>query len=129
MLDKYIKSYNYEDCIKKAIHNLKINELEKAATYLHEAIYQNDSSGEAHNLLGVLYEKKGEIKLAAKHYRVASDLEPTLQGANINLERVTSFKYYYSEENIDYGEEKKTYNPFYVIEYDKFNIGRLRKRK
>lgn len=129
MLDQYIKAYNYEECIKKAIYNLKINELEKARIYLHEAICQNDSSGETHNLLGIYYEKNGDLILAAKHYRAASDLEPTLQSANINLERVTSFKYYYSEENVDYGDVKKSYNPFYIIEYDKFNIGRLKKKK
>lgn len=129
MLGQYLSENNYEECIKSAIYNLKIDNLDKAMHYLHDALCQNDSSGEVHNLLGILYEKKGDLNLAAKHYRASSDLDPTLQASNINLERVTSYKYMYIEENIDYGEFKAIYKPCYKIVYDSLNIGRLKKNQ
>lgn len=129
MLEQCLKANNYEECIKKAIYNLKIENLEKAIDYLNEAILQNNSSGEVHNLLGIWYEKKGDLNLAGKHYRAANDLDPTLQAAMINLERVTSYKYIYEDEYVDYGEYKKMNKPIYSIVYDSFNIGRLKKNK
>ncbi len=129
MLEHYLTTNNYEECIKNAIYNLKINEFEKTLSYLYDAICQNNSSGEIHNLLGILYEKKGDLNLASKHYRAAGDLDPTLYAASANLERVTAYRYVYSEDYIDYGETKKIYKPLYTIVYDSLNIGRLKKNK
>lgn len=67
-------------------------------------MFRNDSSGEVHNLLGIYYEKKGDLNMAGKHYRAAWDLEPTFKAPMNNLQRITSYNYTRTEKYIEYGE-------------------------
>lgn len=104
MLDMYLVEKEYKRNIKEAIKNLKENNFEVALDYIHNAMFRNDSSGEVHNLLGIYYEKKGDLNMAGKHYRAAWDLEPTFKAPMNNLQRITSYNYTRTEKYIEYGE-------------------------
>lgn len=60
---------NYDDKIKKAQKTLEKN-------------YKNPKT---HTHLGILYEKKGLIQQAEKHYRIAVELDPKFPEAILNL--------------------------------------------
>lgn len=104
MFDIYLFEKEYTRNIKEAISNLKENNFEIALDYIHKAMFRNDSSGEVHNLLGIYYEKKGNLNMAGKHYREAWDLEPTFKAPMNNLQRITSYNYKRTEKYIEYGE-------------------------
>lgn len=104
MFDIYLFEKEYTRNIKEAISNLKENNFEVALDYIHKAMFRNDSSGEVHNLLGIYYEKKGDLNMAGKHYRAAWDLEPTFKAPMNNLQRITSYNYTRTEKYIEYGE-------------------------
>ena len=105
MLDMYLVEKEYKRNIKEAISNLKENNFEVALDYIHKAMFINDSSGEVHNLLGIYYEKKGDLNMSGKHYRAAWDLEPTFKAPMNNLQRITSYNYKRTEKYIEYGED------------------------
>jgi len=75
---------------KKCINEKKYD---KATEYLKKAMVEKLESPEPQNLLGVLYELKGDLSKAGKHYRAALELDPTYRPSQDNLERVTAFKY------------------------------------
>ncbi|MHB1253456.1 MAG: response regulator [Candidatus Humimicrobiaceae bacterium] len=75
---------------KKCINEKKFD---KAIEYLKKAMVEKLESPEPQNLLGVLYELRGDLSKAGKHYRAALELDPTYRPSQDNLERVTSFKY------------------------------------
>jgi len=75
---------------KKCINEKKYD---KAIEYLKKAMVEKLESPEPQNLLGVLYELKGDLSKAGKHYRAALELDPTYRPSQDNLERVTAFKY------------------------------------
>ena len=56
-----------------------------------------------HNLLGIVYERRGNHILAMKHFRVAWCLEPTYLPARANLDNWSNFqpihKFYYEDED------------------------------
>ena len=75
---------------KKCINEKKFD---KAIEYLKKAMVEKLESPEPQNLLGVLFELKGDLSKAGKHYRAALELDPTYRPSQDNLERVTSFNY------------------------------------
>ncbi|MHB8277274.1 MAG: response regulator [Candidatus Humimicrobiaceae bacterium] len=75
---------------KKCINEKKYD---KAIEYLKKAMVEKLESPEPQNLLGVLYELKGDLSKAGKHYRAALELDPTYRPSQDNLERVTAFNY------------------------------------
>jgi DNA-binding NtrC family response regulator len=75
---------------KKCINEKKFD---KAIEYLKKAMVEKLESPEPQNLLGVLYELKGDLSKAGKHYRAALELDPTYRPSQDNLERVTAFNY------------------------------------
>jgi DNA-binding response OmpR family regulator len=64
------------------------------------AIAADPGQPEAYNLLGVLFEIKGDGLEAQKFYRAALDIDPTFKPAGANLERATSW---YKFGHIDLG--------------------------
>lgn len=128
MIDNYLTIDSFEKCIKESINNIKIGNLNEAIEYIHEAMLQDDSSPKSHNLLGIIYEMRGELDLARKHYRASYSLDPTFKASSINLERISSFSYKFNIENIKYGYESLTPEKYYYkIVYDEKNIGRIKR--
>jgi uncharacterized protein HemY len=84
--------------ITKAINSIKEKDYTDALKYITDAISVNQNQPEAHNLLGVLAEKRREYELALRHYRAACALDPSYKPANRNLDRITSF---YSESTMN----------------------------
>jgi tetratricopeptide (TPR) repeat protein len=83
-------SEKYDTLLKEAIRKLKDFELDEAYQCILDAIHEDPNSPEPQNLLGILYELKGDNDLARKHYRIAYVLSPTFKPASENLERVST---------------------------------------
>jgi len=94
----------YDNTIDKAIELLKSRQYNEAHEHLHCAISIHDYRPEAYNLLGVLYEKKGDSLKAIRFYRVSYYFDQSYKPATNNLERMTDM-YRKMRELIDYGEE------------------------
>ena len=104
MIKAYEDKNSINNKIDKVIYYLKISDYDAAISKIKEAMVEDLSSGRIHNLLGIYYEKHRDFNRARKHYRVATDLQPTLIAARKNLERVGSFRYICNDKYIDYGE-------------------------
>ncbi|MCC3866911.1 tetratricopeptide repeat protein [Terrisporobacter mayombei] len=104
MVKAYVDKNSINSTIDKAIYYLKINDYNSAICKIKEAMIEDLSSGRIHNLLGIYYEKQRDYNRAIKHYRVASDLDPTFIASRKNLERIGSFRYLCNDKYIDYGE-------------------------
>ncbi len=89
---------------KKCINERKFD---KAIEFLKKAMVEKLESPEPQNLLGVLYELKGDLSKAGKHYRAALELDPTYRPSQDNLERVTSFHYAKDGIKLDSDDENK----------------------
>jgi DNA-binding response OmpR family regulator len=68
-----------------------------------KAIAADPAQPEAYNLLGALFEIKGDRLEAQKFYRAALDIDPTFRPARANLERTTSWNKFGA---IDLGPDK-----------------------
>ena len=120
---------SFEKNIKEAINALQLNNYVAAQEYIKYAMLENYHSPKVHNLFGVLAELTEDLNLAGKHYRAALALDPTYRPANRNLERITSFYCRFGTTNPDFGDKIKDREIIpYVIEYDKNNIGHLKKK-
>lgn len=60
-------------------------------TLITSALAKYPDAPEPHNLLGILYEKTGNHRMAMRHFQVASALDPTYQPAAYNMERFGAF--------------------------------------
>lgn len=87
------KLNSYDDYIEYAKLSIISNDIDKAEEILQKAISKNVSSPVTHNLLGVIYEYKGDILHAQKHYRAALALDPTYEPAENNIKRTVEFDY------------------------------------
>lgn len=83
-----LKSDKFRKIIKEAVDALRNNNFEESYKAIINALGENPHAPEPHNLLGLLYERKGDYDLARKHYRAAHSLDPTYKSAIVNLERV-----------------------------------------
>jgi DNA-binding NtrC family response regulator len=97
----------YEQVLEYAKFLINKRELTKAGEYLQKAVGIDSSRAEGFNLLGVIFELRGDRLEAQKRYRAAIGLDPIYEPACVNLERTT--KSDYSLEGIDKGasEDKK----------------------
>lgn len=68
-----------------------------------KAITADPAQPEAYNILGALFELKGERSEAQKFYRAALDMDPSFKAAWTNLERTTSW---FKTSKIDFGQDK-----------------------
>lgn len=116
----------YEDEMKKAIYYLKEEDYQVAREHIYNIMIEKDSYPQGHNLLGIMYELKGDLELARKHYRASYSLDPTFKAADNNLERISTFIYNLNSDEIDYGDRiNNNKKDYYVLKYDSNNIGRL----
>ncbi|MDI3280099.1 MAG: response regulator [Bacillota bacterium] len=83
----------FEECVEEARVQLKENQLEKALALLRRAVTLNPERPEPFNLLGAVDELRGNLDAARRMYRVALALDPTYKPAELNLDRVTRWKY------------------------------------
>jgi DNA-binding response OmpR family regulator len=83
----------YDNYLELALKRINKREFDTARVYAHKAISLEPDRPEAFNLLGGLYEVRGNRLEADKNYRVALALAPAYKPAQKNLDRVTSRPY------------------------------------
>jgi len=105
-----LKSDKFRKIVKEAVEELRNNNLEKSYKTIINALGENPDAPEPHNLLGLLYERKGDYDLARKHYRAAYSLDPTYKSASVNLERVCTM-FLGRKTPLDFGEVLDEDNP------------------
>lgn len=59
-----------------------------------------NNSPKVHNILGIIAEVKNDKTLAISHYRAALGLDASYKPAIKNLEKMTTYGYYYKIENL-----------------------------
>ncbi len=91
---------DYKTMIELAKRHITDRNFSAASETLRLAIAADPGQPEAYNLLGVLFEIKGDGLEAQKFYRAALDIDPTYKPARANLERATSWHKF---GNIDLG--------------------------
>lgn len=72
------------DRVAIAAEYMRQNEDDKALTYLQQALKSNPDSAEAHNLMGVLLERDGNLKGADREFRKAIGLRDGYSQAHNN---------------------------------------------
>jgi len=82
---------DYDALIRLAKRKISENSYGEAAQVSRKAMKAEPDEPEAYNLLGGMYELKGNWQNAQKFYRMALDLDPTYEPARENLERTTSW--------------------------------------
>jgi len=102
--DQVLIINEFDTCMKEAVSNLKCGKYEEAYKFIIKAITEDPNAPEPHNLLGILYEFKGNNDLARKHYRIAYVLNPVYKPASVNLERVSTL-FLHKTIQVDYGED------------------------
>lgn len=85
-----------EEC-KGAILERDINKAEKLAGLAFELI---NNSPKVHNILGIIAETQNNKTLAISHYRAALGLDASYKPAIKNLEKMTTYGYFYKIENL-----------------------------
>lgn len=90
--------------ITEAIKQLRNKNLKTSEQLIEQALTLNVDAPEPHNLLGILYEQKGDNDLARKHYRASYALSPSYKAACHNLERLVGFEWGQRDRNYDYGD-------------------------
>lgn len=104
MDEKHVICLDFEILINDAIAALKINNINLALEYIHEAMLLDEHSAIIQNLLGIIAEKKGDLVLANNHYRASYALDATYEPPKKNLERITSFSSKNRMLPVQYGE-------------------------
>ena len=83
---------DYDALVDAALAALKVADYARAEGWLRQAGATDDLRPEAHNLLGALYELRGDRRHALKMYRVALSIEPGYNPSRRNLDRLTSLR-------------------------------------
>jgi FixJ family two-component response regulator len=91
----------YEHYLELAGKRIRAGAFDTARVYAHKAVSLNPDHPEAFNLLGGLWEARGNRLEAEKNYRVALALNPAYEPAQKNLDRVTRRPY--TQMGIDWG--------------------------
>ncbi len=74
--------------IQSALDYLTKNDLENALSEARAAVLAAPKSGEAHHLLGQVYERRNELPAAMREYTQARDLDPKDSTIQIAIDRV-----------------------------------------
>lgn len=120
----------YENLIEQSIRCIDENNLTDADLFLRKALAEDISSPEVHNLYGIISEYRGNMSLAAKHYRASNALDPSYLPALNNLNRVTTLYFNRSDRRADLGAEKGKELPVYFdLIFDEQSRKRIQKRK
>ena len=82
---------DYRTLIEVAKRHITDRVFDMAQGVIRKAIAADPGQPEAYNLLGALFEIRGEWLEAQKFYRAALDIDPTYESARANLERTTSW--------------------------------------
>lgn len=110
---------------------IRIQDYETCENIIYSAMSKYPHAPEPHNLVGILFEKKGDHPAAMKHFRAAWSLDPTYIPARQNLECYGTFfsngRCAYDESDCQSEEKTKNYNN-YKVEYDTQGIGRVVRR-
>jgi len=99
---------DYFALIELAKRQITDRDFAGARTTVRNSIATDPGHAEAYNLLGVLFEIKGDGLEAQKFYRAALDIDPTYRPASANLDRVTSW---IKIGTIDFGQNKVQAEP------------------
>lgn len=91
--------------IDQTIDSINNSRFAEAEQYIKAAMGLNMTAPQPHNLFGILLEYKGDRLRAMKHYRAATDLDPTYMPAKNNLYRIGQFTQNINDK-IDFGKEK-----------------------
>jgi DNA-binding response OmpR family regulator len=83
---------DYPTLIRISKRHVTDGRFEEAREIAQRAIAADPTQPEAYNLLGVLFEIKGDSVEAQKFYRAALDIDPTYKPAAANLDRITSWR-------------------------------------
>ncbi|MFO8061240.1 MAG: response regulator [Bacillota bacterium] len=83
---------DYESLVEAARAALQVGDYQRAEEWLKQARAADDRRPGVQNLLGALYELRGDRKQAIKMYRVALSLEPGYGPGKRNLERITGWR-------------------------------------
>lgn len=100
----------FQFLIDQAIDNINNSRFAEAEQYIKTAMALNMTAPQPHNLFGILLEYKGDRLRAMKHYRAATDLDPTYMPAKNNLYRIGQFTQNIND-RIDFGKEKNLEQP------------------
>jgi DNA-binding response OmpR family regulator len=83
---------DYPTLIRISKRHITNRRFEEARETAQRAIAADPAQPEAYNLLGALFEIKGNSIEAQKFYRAALDIDPTYKPAAANLDRITSWR-------------------------------------
>lgn len=81
---------SYEELIQLGKKAITDRDFDRAMDIIGRAISLDPTKAEAQNMLGVLFEFQGRKSDARKHYLAATDIDPTYEPAQKNLDRITS---------------------------------------
>jgi len=77
-----------QDQLEQVRSLITMNNLNDALKLLKRAFGMEPYNPQAFNLLGVVYEKQGDLDAACRLYRAALALDPAYQPAEVNLHRL-----------------------------------------
>lgn len=104
MYNQVLTNENFSLNISQAVKSLRDNEYEKAYGFIVEAMRIDPDAPHPHNLLGIMYELKGDGSRARRHYRAAYSLDPTFEPACRNLEQICTLLDNYKLRAYDFGD-------------------------
>jgi DNA-binding NtrC family response regulator len=81
---------NYDYYVNLAKQSVKAGEFEVARVYAKKAIFIKYNRPEAYNILGGIYEVKGDRQEARNNYQLALDMDPSYEPAKQNLAKSQS---------------------------------------
>jgi DNA-binding NtrC family response regulator len=81
---------NYDYYVNLAKQSVKAGEFEVARVYAKKAIFIKYNRPEAYNILGGIYEVKGDRQEARNNYQLALDMDPSYEPAKQNLTKAQS---------------------------------------
>jgi hypothetical protein len=93
----------YTTAIQTAAYALQAGDMLNSLVRIRAAMSLNMDAPEPHNLLGVLYEMKGDDDAARRHYRAAYALDPAYKPACCNIERLVRFEWGRQDRRYDFG--------------------------
>lgn len=90
----------FEILISQCKKSILESDYETAEKHINEAFSLNNNSPKVHNLLGIIAEIKWDRELAIQHYRASLALESSYRPAIRNLEKITTYGYFFKSENL-----------------------------